>query len=57
MRIPVWWTPQEAEGVICFLDELRHEISNVYGDEIQEIHQESDQNDRMPDDWNDRVPF
>lgn len=56
LKIPVWWTPREAEGVINFLDQLRHEIGNVYGDKIQEMHREMDQNDRM-DDWNDKVPF
>ncbi len=57
IKIPVWWTPQEAESVISFLDQLRHEITNVYGDEIQAMHRESDKDDRLQDDWNDKVPF
>lgn len=57
MLIPVWWMPQKAEGVISFLDQLHHEIGNIYGDKIQKMHREIDRDDRMSDDWNDEVSF
>jgi len=58
LKIPVWWTPQEAECVMLLLDELCNAISHTYGDEIQQMHQEQDQNNPTPEnDWNDKVPF
>jgi len=60
LKIPVWWTTQEAESILLFLDELRNVIGHTYGDEIQQMHralqQEKNKQTRM-DDCKDESPF
>ncbi len=38
LRIPAWWTPEEADCTYQFLDELRASVWQNYGDEISAMH-------------------
>lgn len=38
-QIRTYWTAEEAESVISFLDELRDLLWTVYGHDIVEMHQ------------------
>ncbi|MCW8885879.1 MAG: hypothetical protein K6L75_03285 [Cellvibrionaceae bacterium] len=40
MKIPAHWTPSEALAVFEFIDEIRDQIWNAYGPEIQAQLQE-----------------
>lgn len=33
-RLPTWWTAEEADSVITFLDDLRDSLLDQYGEEI-----------------------
>ncbi len=60
LKIPVWWSTEEAENILLFLDELRSVIGHLYGEEIQQMHRALQQAQNHPaheDDWNDEVPF
>ncbi len=60
LKIPVWWSAQEAEGVLLFLEELRMVISHTYGEEIQKMHRTllQEQNAHAQNsDGDDEIPF
>ena len=38
LRIPTYWTPEEADCVYQLLDELRAAVWNSYGEEITAMH-------------------
>ncbi len=38
LRIPTYWTPEEADCVYQLLDELRAAVWHSYGEEITAMH-------------------
>jgi hypothetical protein len=36
-RLPTWWTAEEADTVITFLDDLRDSLLDQYGEQIIEM--------------------
>ncbi len=38
LRIPTYWTPEEADCVYQLLDELRSAVWHSYGEEITAMH-------------------
>lgn len=36
-RVHTWWTADQADAVIGFLDELRDQLCDTYGDQIIEM--------------------
>ena len=36
-RVQTWWTVDQADAVIDFLDELRDQLWHTYGDQITEM--------------------
>ena len=60
LKIPVWWTTEEAENILLFLDGLSNVIGQVYGEQIQQMHRarQQEQNERVQEnDGNDEIPF
>lgn len=64
LKIPVWWSAQEAESILLALDELRIVIVQNYGDDIQRMHERTLQDEEAhlnlhlhENDWNDDIPF
>ena len=41
-RLPTWWTAEEADTVIAFLDDLRDSLLDQYGEEIVVMRQATD---------------
>jgi hypothetical protein len=41
-RLPTWWTAEEADTVIAFLDDLRDSLLDQYGEEIVAMRQATD---------------
>ncbi len=33
-RLPTWWTAEEADTVVAFLDDLRDSLLDQYGEQI-----------------------
>lgn len=33
-RLPTWWTAEEADTVVAFLDDLRDSLLEQYGEQI-----------------------
>ncbi|PIE43227.1 MAG: hypothetical protein CSA50_06550 [Gammaproteobacteria bacterium] len=62
LRIPTWWTPEEADCVHQLLDELRAAVWQSDGDEITAMHKavwEEEQKHQKDDKSNDNyeLPF
>jgi hypothetical protein len=57
-----YWTAQEAHTVIEFLEVLRHELREIYGDMVIDMLREASANtarheDQITFDFNDEIEF
>ena len=44
-----YWSPEEAQGILLFLDELRETLLAHYGDDIANYHRECQQENKAVD--------
>lgn len=60
LRITTHWTPEEADCVYQFLDELKEAIWEHYGEDIVQLYktlQDEQQAGHEECDFNDEIPF
>jgi len=55
LKIPVYWTAEEADCIYQLLGDLKEEVWRLYGEEIRQLYAEL-HNDTDTD-FNDDVPF
>ncbi len=61
-RLPTYWTAEQAHTVIEFLEVLRHELWEIYGDMVIDMLRETSANtarheDQITFDFNDEIEF
>ncbi|WP_404357097.1 hypothetical protein [Methylotuvimicrobium sp. KM1] len=60
LRITTHWTPEEADCVYQFLDDLKEAIWQCYGEDILDLYKTiPDEQQAGPEesDFNDEIPF
>lgn len=62
LRITTHWTPEEADCIFSFLDELQSMIWENYGDDLAQMYQQMSEDQRITEleveeMFNDDIPF
>jgi hypothetical protein len=57
LRIPVYWTAEEADSIYQLLCELKEEVWRLYGEEIGQLHADLQSDTETDTDFNDDLPF
>lgn len=55
LKIPVYWTAEEADCIYQLLGDLKEEVWRLYGEEIGQLY--ADLRNDTDTDFNDDVPF
>ena len=62
LKITTHWTPEEADCIFSFLDELQSMIWENYGDDLAQMYQQMGEQQQImepeaEDMFNDEIPF
>lgn len=60
LKIVTYWTPEEADGIYQFMDELKEALWQSYGDDIAKMHHDIHDKQQLSDaqsGFDDEIPF
>lgn len=60
LKITTHWTPEEADCIYRFLDDVKEALWQQYGDDIVHMYKilhDEQQAEHEPCDFNDEIPF